>query len=148
MKAITLKQPWATAMMTLGKDVENRCWKMPASIMGQRVAIHAGLGWDRHGGELLAVVQNNVSRGCLLGSVVFKGFVNPRERVHAGLVAEEVEAVLRSRWAEPDSEFWWYVAEPRSLSIPIPCRGALGFWKLSDELLEKMSDDHRSEQIR
>jgi len=42
MKALTLKQPWAWAVAHAGKDVENRTWKPPASVIGQRIAIHAG----------------------------------------------------------------------------------------------------------
>lgn len=42
MKALTLKQPWAWAVAHAGKDVENRTWKPPASVIGHRIAIHAG----------------------------------------------------------------------------------------------------------
>lgn len=47
MKAITLRPPWPTAIFELGKNVENRtnppAWR---SLIGQRVAIHAGLTWS------------------------------------------------------------------------------------------------------
>lgn len=42
MKALTLLNPWAQAIAYWGKDVENRTWAPPASLVGERIAIHAG----------------------------------------------------------------------------------------------------------
>lgn len=45
MKALTLHQPWAWAVRLpdpYGKRIENRTWGPPASVIGQRIAIHAG----------------------------------------------------------------------------------------------------------
>lgn len=44
LRALTLWAPWAWAICYLGKDVENRDWKrgVPQSLVGQRLAIHAG----------------------------------------------------------------------------------------------------------
>jgi len=44
MKALTLTAPWGTAIAKLGKDIENRRWKPPDAIIGQRIAIHEGKG--------------------------------------------------------------------------------------------------------
>mgnify|MGYP003560963222 CR=1 FL=1 len=43
MKALTLHAPWAHAVAWLGKPLENRGWPPPLSIVGERIAIHAGL---------------------------------------------------------------------------------------------------------
>ena len=42
MKAITLYPEWAWAICRLGKQVENRTWRPPANLLGERIAIHAG----------------------------------------------------------------------------------------------------------
>lgn len=44
LRALTLWAPWAWAICHMGKDVENRDWKrgVPQSLVGQRLAIHAG----------------------------------------------------------------------------------------------------------
>ena len=49
MKALTLHAPWAFAVAHLGKRVENRTWQPPESLIGQRIAIHAGgpVNWRR-----------------------------------------------------------------------------------------------------
>lgn len=49
MKALTVKQPWASLIASGIKGVENRSWKVPKSIQGQRIAIHAGKGFDADG---------------------------------------------------------------------------------------------------
>lgn len=41
MKAITVKQPWASLIVEGIKDIENRTWKCPEKYIGQRVLIHA-----------------------------------------------------------------------------------------------------------
>lgn len=46
-RALTLRQPWATAVAELGKRVENRTWRLPHGYLW----IHAGArsGWDPAG---------------------------------------------------------------------------------------------------
>lgn len=41
MKAISIKQPWASLIVEGIKDIENRTWKCPKKYIGQRVLIHA-----------------------------------------------------------------------------------------------------------
>ena len=41
MKAISIKQPWASLIAHGIKDIENRTWKCPKKYLGQRVLIHA-----------------------------------------------------------------------------------------------------------
>lgn len=42
MKALTIWQPWASLIMIGAKPYEFRGWKPPQSLIGQRLAIHAG----------------------------------------------------------------------------------------------------------
>ena len=41
MKAITIKQPWASLIVHGIKDIENRSWACPWKYIGHRVLIHA-----------------------------------------------------------------------------------------------------------
>ena len=41
MKAITIKQPWASLIVHGIKDIENRTWPCPKKYLGQRVLIHS-----------------------------------------------------------------------------------------------------------
>ena len=42
MKALTLHQPWASLIAHGVKSIETRSWAPPQSLVGQRIAIHAG----------------------------------------------------------------------------------------------------------
>ena len=42
MKALTIWQPWASLIAMGAKPYEFRGWKPPKSLIGQRLAIHAG----------------------------------------------------------------------------------------------------------
>lgn len=48
-RALTLKQPWASAVVFGPKRIENRTWRGP---VGERIAIHAGAAWDAAGESL------------------------------------------------------------------------------------------------
>lgn len=41
MKALTIWQPWASLIMAGAKPYEFRGWRPPASLIGQRIVIHA-----------------------------------------------------------------------------------------------------------
>lgn len=41
MKAITIKQPWASLIIHGFKNIENRTWACPEKYIGHRVLIHA-----------------------------------------------------------------------------------------------------------
>ena len=41
MKAISIKQPWASLIAHGIKDIENRTWKCPQKYIGQKILIHA-----------------------------------------------------------------------------------------------------------
>ena len=42
MKALTLHQPWATLIAAGVKTMETRSWGPPESLIGHRIALHAG----------------------------------------------------------------------------------------------------------
>jgi hypothetical protein len=48
MRALTVKQPWASLIASGIKQVENRTYPVPKTVRGERVAIHAGKGFDRN----------------------------------------------------------------------------------------------------
>jgi hypothetical protein len=56
MPALTLWEPWASAVAYHGKDVENRSWAPPRDLVGQRIAIHAGMKIDKPAIAMLGFV--------------------------------------------------------------------------------------------
>jgi hypothetical protein len=164
MRAITVRQPWAWAIVHGGKDVENRTRNIAGSYRGP-VAIHAGLRLDedydrvligravgelaraqaggpglrsvaQRAGEPLTPGNAITERYGNLGAVI--GVVDLVGAHHADRNALEC-AHLGGRhqwcslWAEPGIHHL-VLANPRPLARPIPWRGALGLWRVPDEL--------------
>lgn len=147
MRAITVKQPWAWAIATGAKGVENRSRPHPwTSAVGERMAIHAGKGWDGHAFEVpilfkLAEVFTSRLHGDgksypvagLIAVMVPEG--HPRGAVVAtARLAGVHHATDRCRcgtnpWAESDA---WHLVlrEIVPLREPVSCRGYQGLWSL------------------
>ena len=129
MKALTLHAPWAHAVAWLGKPLENRGWPPPLSIVGERIAIHAGLSesqieWRRI--DLILAKLNAtmpdapVARGALVCT-----------------------AIVGSPVTESDSPWWigpigWPLIDVRRLPEPIPCKGRLGLWTLPEAVSTRL----------
>jgi hypothetical protein len=133
-RAITVRQPWAWAIVHGGKDVENRTRNIAGAYRGP-IAIHAGLA---------AFEQNNaasrahrVAHGTetdarlVFGAIV--GVVDLRATHHWTFCEDEPEGACSS-WAM-DGCHHLELANPRPLAKPIPWRGQLGLWTLPDDVL-------------
>ena len=103
MKCLSVRQPYASLIMAGTKRREYRSWKPPATLIGQRLAIHASLRLH----ELADAGAHALPRGLVLGSVLVTGV-----RRAGGY------------WA-------WLLAEPRALRRPVACKGMLGLWEWS-----------------
>ena len=148
MRAITVRQPWAWAIIHGGKDVENRSRNIAGGYRGP-VAIHAGkvqaeygypalrriLGLDTE--DLWAVAEScAASLGHIIGVVDLVG-VHESRMSGCGTqqgTAELGELIpLCSAWAMP-WDHHLVLANPRPLATPIPCRGRLGLWTVPDDI--------------
>ena len=161
MRILTVRQPWAWAIIHGGKDVENRVRNIAGSYRGP-VAIHVGLRpigdampkivarsvgeWCRANPDIPHEVPHPLgaepSRGNMLsewyanrGAII--GVVDLAD-VHFGPFAErwDAEAEHNARctpWAEPDMVHL-VLRNPRPLSEPIPYKGALGLRTIPAEL--------------
>lgn len=131
MKAITVRQPWAWAIMHGGKDVENRTRNIAGSYRGPLV-IHASKTHDEDDyydvQDLLpedVEIPQDLTFGCALGVVELVG-------AHTSTLIGCNRCV--SPWGCVAS---WHLilANPRPFPEPIPYKGALGLWNFPDELL-------------
>jgi len=155
--ALSFLQPWLWCIEHGHKTVENRSWKPPARMLGKRFALHASAGWDRdavpfvHGvlGALQVVMTNQPERSAIVGTARLVGALPvrvtemPERQVSVdGLPGCQVGdldlrqqfEILASPWTF--GPWAWLLADVRSLSETVPCRGALGFWKVPDEIAE------------
>lgn len=139
MKAITVRQPWAWAIIHAGKDVENRTRNIVGDYRGplaihssgrksddaQRIPADVGVksdlfaelgGWDR------------LLFGCVLGVVDLVDVHRAEQRccsVWADAVAADGGSLVQHL----------VLANPRPLRLPLQIPGHLGLWELPDHLL-------------
>jgi hypothetical protein len=138
MFALTLWRPWDTAILLLGKPVENRDWPPPAFLIGQRFALHSGKKWDEEGACKIATFASVGG----IATVAIGAALDRAEKVDSAIIGTvKLTRVLRrdelriladplanSRWFF--GAFGWVCEEPFLLPEPIPCRGAQKLWKL------------------
>lgn len=149
MRVLTVRQPWAWAIIAGGKDVENRVRNLAGDYRGP-LAIHAGKVWDGTSFEKPEVVaahtrlrdtvdglslperelyQMDPGRGHIIG------VVNLRATHHSEFCTEADEhGELCSAWAEPDV---WHLEleDPQTLTQPISFKGALGMRTLPADVI-------------
>jgi hypothetical protein len=124
-KALTIRQPWAWAIIYAGKDIENRSWN---TRLRGTIAIHAGFGYDRdvelpRGVKL--PVEDRIVRGAIIG------------------VADIVDVVERHRSKWFSGPFGFVLDNPRALDKPILCSGKLSFWEVPPTLVKAISKQLR-----
>lgn len=140
MRILTVRQPWAWAIIHGGKDVENRVRNIAGDYRGP-VAIHAALTDDRTAIESWpsgAAWPGPVTRGAILGVVDLTGVHVCQSHREDSDVPDCVNsgtplAMTCSPWADfrrGESVHHLKFANPRPLSEPIPFKGALGLRKL------------------
>ena len=135
MKAITVRQPWAWAIMHGGKDVENRTRNMAGTYRGPLV-IHAG---KTHDEDDYYDVQDLLPDGTAipddlaLGSAI--GVADLVHVHHAFGCAQSCSA-----WSVAD-QFHLVLVNQRPFPEPIPYKGALGLWNFPDYLLPEGWDN-------
>ncbi|NWL34472.1 ASCH domain-containing protein [Paenarthrobacter nitroguajacolicus] len=128
MKALTVKQPWAWALIHGGKDVENR--SRPTKHRGQ-LFIHAGKGWADEGIDGIGIEGMPADEELLAGMVI--GTVDVIDCHHATECQNWAESgSLCTEWAMPE-HFHWVLKNARPVEIPFAATGKLGLWNLEDQ---------------
>lgn len=132
MKALTVRQPWATAIVYGFKDVENRTRQPPKALLGQVVAIHAGHAMDGSAWgfqpmrELLegAIGYIDCYRGVIIGTARVVGWWDAAKGIEVGPpgTRQRVEA---SRWYTGQVGILMRGAQTIE---PVKAKGQLGWW--------------------
>ena len=124
MKAITVQQPLAWAIITGRKRIENRTRRSAAR---GRIAVHSSQRRHPRWRSLLAMLTSRERKscqesplGCIIGTV------------------EIVDCVDRSDDPTFSGDVGFVLAKPRRLAKPIPCDGHRGFWTIPDEVERQM----------
>lgn len=118
LRALTVKQPLAWAIVTGRKRVENRTWRFSLPL-GTTIAIHAG---RKVALDLPVEVSppDDFPRGAIVGLV---DVVDQHPATECARPGSRVSPYC-SPWAMSDHHHW-VLANARELSSPEPCRGYL-----------------------
>ena len=136
---ISVRQPWARAIIEGVKDVENRTWPCPEKYIGQTVFIHASKA-PVHDDEETSPVLNAIHRARFRWphhspDAIQEGALYDFKRglaLHVGGIVGIVTITgcvrdSASPWAEPGS-FHWLLADALCLEFH-PYKGRLGFFQ-------------------
>lgn len=141
--ALTVLQPFASAIARFGKDVENRTWLPNARLpVGGWLAIHAGKR-DFQPGQDADADAFAFRRwfSTLVGNPVASGYLAALP--HGAIVAVAQVAAFSdpaakaSPWAVPGMEQWRF-GRVFALPDPVPCKGAQGLWKVPDDVAARV----------
>lgn len=120
MKAITLHQPWAWAIIHGPKRVENRKWRPFSSLIGKRILIHAGKTFDHQGYSWIRKnfpgLEIPAPKDFVLGAILGSAKLAAVETAHPG----------GDRWWF--GPFGWRLEDVEAWPEPVPCRGQQGLW--------------------
>ena len=131
-KAITICQPWALAIMADIKNVENRTWS--TKYRGPLV-IHAGkskklLDLITPENELYPLFRSLMSYDRLPFGVIL-GIVDLIDIL-------EYHEIIKGLFPFACGPYCWVLDNPRKLKEPIPWRGRQGLWNVPYELVKEV----------
>jgi hypothetical protein len=155
-KALTIWQPWASLIIALAKPYEFRSWPAPKSLIGQRIALHAGarparkdeiadlivrLGGNKTWSTALKpdialpllerwhTMPGSLPLSSILGTAMLGTPVRAREIIHefAGRKGLGGGLLLDSDRVE-HSNWAWPLTEIQPLEPFQPAKGMQGFW--------------------
>lgn len=143
MRMLSVRQPWAWAIMHGGKDVENR--RQLWSYRG-RLGIHASKAWDRgwahaESAPALFTAARETDEATFRRSFGATGLVlGTVDLVDVHLAGRDC---CTSGWAEREPAggvTHLVLADPRPLTDPFPAGGHLGLWRPDEQLLERIRE--------
>jgi hypothetical protein len=137
LRVLTVRQPWAWAIVHGGKDVENRTRNLAGGYRGP-VAIHAGLAKYEQDNE--ASHAHRAAHGSEVGTeIVFGAVIGVVDLIDSHWSGGDY-ALHEAGWTPCQhhhcySQGWAWaghqhlvLSNPRPLAAPIPATGRLGLW--------------------
>ena len=132
MKALSLRQPWATLVIQGKKTLELRAWTV--NYRG-RLAIHASQTYDPAACRALGVTPETVTTGAVLGTVELTAIFELDEAAYQERQAQHLASGYFSKKPE-ETLYGWEIANPVELPQAIPFPGRMGLFNVPDDLLQ------------
>lgn len=131
MKALSLTQPWATAIILGVKQVETRSWS--TNYRGL-IAIHAAKTFPKWAKDFANTEYTLGRLPCIypLGAII--GLAKIAEVGRTEFVQFAVSAIERLYGDYSEGRYGWRLTDVIALPEPIPCKGALGLWNVPQDI--------------
>lgn len=124
MKALTIKQPWATLIMQGDKRFEFRSWQ--TKYRGD-LLIHAGKCIDKEAMKRLAkYLPEELPYGKILGKVKLGDCIKMSPEFKQLLLKENSDIYTKSSFQE---NYGWQVTDIEVFENPIDAKGHLSLWE-------------------
>lgn len=133
MRAISLWQPWATAIAVGVKRIETRHWS--TNYTGPLI-IHAAKRWtraERHFAsyeQFIGRLPDVIPLGAIVATCTLMGCRRTEDVEH------QVNAIERIYGDFTAGRFAWFLTDIIALNEPIPFKGEQGFFNVPDEILK------------
>lgn len=124
MKALTIKQPWATLIMQGDKRFEFRSWQ--TKYRGD-LLIHAGKGIDKEAMKRLEkYLPKELPYGKILGKVKLVDCIKMSPEFKELLLKENRDIYTKSSFQK---NYGWQVSDVEVFENPIDVKGHLSLWE-------------------
>jgi len=139
MKVLSIRQPWAWAIVHENKRIENRTWN---TKFRDEFLIHASHKWDDEGRQFIS--KNMFKLG-------IRVFANKKHHQFGGIIGKAtlVDVITESEDPYFCGPFGFVLENIEPIEF-IPCKGKLGFWEFNKTIIStyKRSSNHERPQKR
>ena len=157
MKALTMTQPWATLVAVGENSIETRSWG--TSYRGS-LAIHSAKGFPRDARELCgrSPYREGLRRhgyedalSLPLGAVIAVAELVDVIKFTRGTLGDVRARAQKGEFPPHEADFGdfspgrygWFLEDVRALREPIPARGMLGLWEVSEDTQARINRQRR-----
>ena len=122
MKALTIKEPWASLIINGYKEYEFRSWK--TNYRG-KILIHAGKGKEPHNLKRFNDYNLDYKFGYIIGEATITDCIEVTKELEEELLKKDSKVYAVS---EHKRVYAWKLENIVKYEKIIPCKGKLGLW--------------------
>ncbi len=132
MKALTIKEPWATLIIDGYKKYEFRSWK--TNYRG-KILIHAGMSEEKDMLKKFKDYNLNCSKGMIIGEALLTDCILVTKKFEDELL--KIDKTVYGRESH-EMTYAWKLENVIKYDKPIPIKGKLGLWNYEKETMHEM----------
>lgn len=122
MKALTIKEPWATLIIEGYKAYEFRSWK--TNYRG-KILIHAGMTLEKENAEKFKNYELNYSKGAIIGEAELTDCIFVTKEINEEL--KKINPLVYGKSGHVE-KFAWKLENVKKYEKPVLTKGQLGLW--------------------